>query len=300
MRRFIELAILCVVLFSVTGCGVEVPDTRGMTLKQATAALREAGFTVGEVSYDNASEHALWTVTEQVPQAGGRSKSGAVVSLKVAGPPPVSVPALVGATRSEAETALASSHLKLGEVTESYDESVQAGRIVSQVPNANVDAPEGSLVRVILSKGPAPVAVPSTKGQTQSAATKRLEAAGFKVRVIEAYDDAKKGTVISQQPMSGYAQPGKEIVITISKGPKLVTVPAIQDQLLAHDFGMEPGEVSSEEWRRMMDDFVGRWLRPLGLRWRFIGSDRGEVYPQSPEPGSRVPEGTVVVISWSM
>jgi serine/threonine-protein kinase len=70
--------------------------------------------------------------------------------------------------------------------------------------------------------------VPAVGKLTEVAAAQTLHAAGFQVqtgtRVID--DNVPKGEVISTSP-SGRALPGATIVLTISQGPRMITVPQI-------------------------------------------------------------------------
>lgn len=130
----------------------------------------------------------------------------------------VATPDLRGLAKSEAESALTGAGLSLGAVTESYDASAAAGTVASQVPAAGTEAPQGSAVAIVLSKGPESVAVPTVKGKTQAQATTLLEALGLKVKVAKKGDRAKKGTVIAQKPTGGNAKPGATVTITVSTG----------------------------------------------------------------------------------
>jgi serine/threonine-protein kinase len=70
--------------------------------------------------------------------------------------------------------------------------------------------------------------VPAVSKMTVPAATQALQLAGFQVRsgssVID--DNVPKGEVISTSP-SGRALPGATIVLTISRGPRIISVPSI-------------------------------------------------------------------------
>ena len=70
--------------------------------------------------------------------------------------------------------------------------------------------------------------VPAVGKLTSAAATQTLHAAGFQVRtgpsVID--DNVPKGEVISSSP-SGRALPGAIIVLTISQGPRMITIPTL-------------------------------------------------------------------------
>ncbi|MGH3299349.1 MAG: protein kinase domain-containing protein [Trebonia sp.] len=70
--------------------------------------------------------------------------------------------------------------------------------------------------------------VPAVSKLTATAATQTLHAAGFQVRTGPSVinDNVAKGDVISTSP-SGRAVPGATIVLTISQGPKMITIPPI-------------------------------------------------------------------------
>jgi eukaryotic-like serine/threonine-protein kinase len=75
--------------------------------------------------------------------------------------------------------------------------------------------------------------VPSVDGMTLTAATRELHQAGFEVqRGPQVTDNAlAKGDVISMSP-SGRAVHGATIVLTVSSGPKMITVPPVTGQNL--------------------------------------------------------------------
>jgi serine/threonine-protein kinase len=75
--------------------------------------------------------------------------------------------------------------------------------------------------------------VPSVDGMTLTAATRELHQAGFAVqRGVQVTDNnVARGDVISMSP-SGRAVPGSTIVLTVSSGPKMITVPPVTGQSL--------------------------------------------------------------------
>jgi eukaryotic-like serine/threonine-protein kinase len=70
--------------------------------------------------------------------------------------------------------------------------------------------------------------VPAVSKMTAAAATQALHQAGFQVRTGSSLidDNVPKGEVISTSP-SGRALPGATIVLTLSQGPRMITVPSI-------------------------------------------------------------------------
>ncbi len=280
MRRTLLTVVLVLVMVVLVGCGSAVPDVKGMTVGQAQDSLERAGFTLGKVTYDEKATGAAGAVVLQEPAAKARAKSGSAVALTVAGFPPVQTPDLSGLDKEKAEAALVSTGLIVGTVTESYDASVSAGVVASQTPAPLAETPRGSSVALVISKGPEPVAVPQVMGKTQAEATTLLETAGFKVKVGQEDDSAKKGIVIAQKPESGTAQPGSTVSITVSTGVEMVKVPNIYGM-------MDPDPV----------------LLQAGLKPKAISvhgpiesdcADIGEAYRQNPKAGTLVPKGTTV------
>jgi len=76
--------------------------------------------------------------------------------------------------------------------------------------------------------------LPSVDGMTLTAATRALHQAGFEAqRGPQVIDNAvAKGDVISTSP-SGRAVPGATIVLTVSAGPRMITVPPVTGQSLS-------------------------------------------------------------------
>jgi serine/threonine-protein kinase len=140
---------------------------------------------------------------------------------------PVRVPVLVGKTVERARTLLRDADLRLGRVTRQFSDERPDGQIVEQAESGQ--APYGSAVDVVVSKGPFPVPVPRVTRLTQDEATALLSEAGFQVSATEDYsDDVRAGSVISQDPPKGTElQPGNTVAIVVSLGPPVFTMPDV-------------------------------------------------------------------------
>lgn len=216
----------------------------------------------------------------------------AVKSTPVAGETLNAVPSVVGLDRAKAEETLAGAALLLGSVTESYDASAPVGTVASQVPASGATAAKRSAVDIVLSKGPAPSAVPKVKGTTQARAITLLEAAGFKVKVIKKNNGTKKGTVIAQNPLTGDAQRGTTVAITVSTGVDLVRVPS---------YRKFNGSYSGDDWNKELDSMIAAikaGFRRAGLvaSVEITSAYESEKDYQSPKAGSMVQRGTRVHI----
>lgn len=295
IRRFVPVVLLTVALAvagcvgTIPGCGVAVPDVKGKTPAQAEAALKSAGFTLGAVVYDPAAQGAAGAVVAQAPAAGAQAASGSPVDLTVAGQTPVKVPVLVGLTKEAAATALAAARLTLGSVTASSSTTVVAGAVMAQTPEAGAAAQPDSSVDVVVSTGPAPVAVPAVTGQPFEAAKTALTAAGFQASRTDKADAAAAGTVIGQSPGAGdMAAPGSVVALTVSTG-----APA------------EPAHVKVPYLKSLKLQAAKGKLASVGLKWKHVLGpgdgmlDVGFVYKQVPAPNTVVDAGsTVTIYTW--
>jgi eukaryotic-like serine/threonine-protein kinase len=260
---------------------VSVPSVVGSTTAAAESALTSAGLTVGTTTSAWSNTVAPGHVVSTDPTAGASLASGGTVDLVVSkGVQPKTVPTLTGTSLGAAEAAIKSVGLTVGTVSHQYSTTVPSGRVISSQPTPGASTPPGSTVDLVVSKGPAPVAVPKVVGQTQAAATAALTAAGFKTSATTAYSTTvATGKVVSQSPASGTAVPGSTVSLVVSKGPPPVTVPDVVDM---HQAQAEAA------------------LQAAGLK---VSVNRGSrvvldrVISQTPAAGSTVPRGTTVTIT---
>ncbi|MCR4403275.1 MAG: Stk1 family PASTA domain-containing Ser/Thr kinase [Firmicutes bacterium] len=135
---------------------VEVPDLKGMDLRQALLELERLELKAGSQSEEYSSEIERGRVLSQSPDAGRRVEKGVPVDIVLsAGPQPnvVVVPELVGTTVSEAESMLASAGLVRGDVVEQPREGEDPGIVLSQVPAAGQEVERGTPVNLVVSAG---------------------------------------------------------------------------------------------------------------------------------------------------
>jgi serine/threonine-protein kinase len=146
------------------GGDVKVPDVTGMTQKEAEAKLAEAGLTRGKATRVQSTEPED-TVVSQSPAAGEEVAEGSAVDLEVAGAPeptatPVPVPDVTGSSQANAQSTLTAAGFQVA-VTQASSDSVPAGSVVSQAPQAGVIAAQGSTVSIVVSTGPEPTQTPT-------------------------------------------------------------------------------------------------------------------------------------------
>ncbi|MCB5275811.1 Serine/threonine-protein kinase PK-1 [Arthrobacter sp. SO5] len=258
-----------------------IPDLANKSVGEAQQLLRTGGFqsTTKDV-FDDAVSPGLVVGSE--PSAGQVIRKFQPVSLAVSkGPELFALPELTGRTLDEAKTALNGAGMALGQITETFNESAAAGKVLAQAPRSGNPARHGTPVNLTVSKGPQPIPVPDVRGQEQGAAVKALEAAGLTAVVSpEPVNDRKvpKGAVVAQDPAGGNLTRGGSVTLTISKGPKLVEVPNFIGKQVAE---------------------ARKALEQLGFEVRvnnILGGFFGTVRDQDPVK-TKAPEGSLVTLT---
>ena len=198
--------------------------TSAMTLAQATASLTDAQLSLGEVTYqpDPPQGAELGTVIGQTPRRR-RGQQDSTVAVTIAGQKQVEVPNVVGQEESTAGRTLQQAGLAVGGVTREASSTVPAGTVISQTPSAGRTQPEGTNVALIVSTGPPQAQVtdvPDVAGESQSAATQTLEAAGFEVGVSETYSTSVAAGIGHQPVAAGgvHLRTGWRGRLTVSRG----------------------------------------------------------------------------------
>jgi serine/threonine-protein kinase len=226
---------------------VGVPNVVGIDRDLAVQQIEDAELEAS-VEEQPSTEVEQGIVIEQSPPAGSRIAKGDTVTIVVStGPREVEVPALAGRTYGEAVDILEELGLEPKRVDVFSQRPV--GVVASLDPKPGTLVDEGSVVNVRVSKGSEQIPVPDVLEQSEESARAELEAAGFQVDVVEAPSSSTPaGLVSAQSPDPGVeAVRGSTVQITISTGPEMVRVPAVegmsegeaQDALEAEDFAVE-------------------------------------------------------------
>ena len=212
---------------------VVVQDVRGKLQEEAQSELEAQGLYMFVIQ-EQKSDQPEGTVLNQDPVGGSEVSAGTTINVIIAGTENVDftdsesqseqndvpVPNVVGKLEKDASSTLSAAGFKVSK-TYKYDDSVDAGKVVSQSPRGG-NAQEGSTVTIVISQGKKSSTVPSVQGHSKKDAQAALQKAGLKVAVKEEYSDSvKAGQVISQSVASGKIVPADTTVtITVSKGPE--------------------------------------------------------------------------------
>ena len=208
---------------------IAVPDIVSMSRSAAEMALASAGLTVEGVTKAYSASVPAGAVIRQEPVAGTRVALNSAVHLVLSkGLKPVNMPDITGMSQTAAESVLGAVGLTIETVTEVYSDSLPVGEVMSQEPAAGSSVAPNGRVRLVVSKGVAPVAVPNVVGMSQSDAESTMIAVALVVgAVMEAYHaEVPAGQVLQQEPAAGTSVPvHSRVRLVISKGPEPVSVP---------------------------------------------------------------------------
>ena len=131
-----------------------VPELVGLTEEDARAAIREAGLTVGSVDREYSDEVDEGVVIASDPEEGEELAVDSPVDLLVSrGVEEATVPPVVNRTEQDAIDLIEGRGL-VAEVERAYSDIVVEGDVISQDPAAGERVPVGSVVAIVVSRGP--------------------------------------------------------------------------------------------------------------------------------------------------
>ncbi|MEV7420791.1 Stk1 family PASTA domain-containing Ser/Thr kinase [Streptomyces sp. NPDC089919] len=264
-----------------SGQFTHVPSLLGKTEAQARERLSGDGLDVAGVRREFSDSFARGTVISTDPAAGARIRGNGSVTLVLSrGPEVVAVPKLKGVPLAEAKARLAAVGLAPGVVTEAFSSQVAKGSVLGTDPAAGEQRAPDSAVALVVSKG-SPVEVPTVVGTPVDQARSALEELGLKVQIAAepVNSPQPQGAVANQSVAAGtQAGTGDTVVLTVSKGPRMVTVPDVTGQ-------------DAEDAKRALKKagFEVKVDKPLI-------SFSNEVGSQSVPAGQTAPEGSTITI----
>ena len=132
---------------------------------------------------------------------------------------------LTGKTKEETEAALkALGYVGTIKYEEENSETLKEGLIIKQSILKDIEFKDDVELVITVSAGSSKVDVPNTLGKDRAAAVTMLESAGFKVEVEETEDSNKTDGIVLKQDITGKADPGATIKLTVNKVQKTSSV----------------------------------------------------------------------------
>lgn len=137
------------------------------------------------------------------------------------------VPSFLNLDLAQARALATKDQLGVTVSSQVYSASVPVGRVVLSTPHSGIIVRKHSTIELVLSRGHAPVKIPSVQNTPSASAAKRLKALGFQVSTQQSYsENVPSGDVITLAPAPGYLEPfGSSVSLTVSKGPAPRPVP---------------------------------------------------------------------------
>ena len=187
-------------------------DLTGQDPKDATSALEALTLVISATNEVFDEVIPVGKVVSTDPVGGTSVKRETPVTILVSkGPAPVEVPPIIGTLITDATTTLGAIGLTTETTREDFDDSV-AGTILSTDPIPGTTVPKGTIIKVVLSKGPVLVDVPNVVGMDVATATTTLQSAGFQVKTVNKLTVAILNKVYSQNPAAGSKAPKGSLV----------------------------------------------------------------------------------------
>jgi serine/threonine protein kinase len=194
----------------------------------------------------------------------------------------INVPNVVGKQVEVAKNILTGQNLRVS-VSETFNDKVPAGQVVSQYPEAGSTVKEQRTITLFVSKGGEITVVPDLRGLNRRDAELQIKNAGLQLGYVdEQFADVPADTVVSQNPRPP-AQVNKntaiDLVISKGTGPRKIMMP---------DFRGSPINT------------VNTQLESLKLKLGTTTEVPSDKYPagtitgQNPAPATETAEGTTV------
>ena len=214
------------------------------------------------------------------------SLGGTLAFLNITNPAEVQLPDVVGMSKEEAQKTVEDLKLVFEVSNEEYNKDVPEGYVISQDPTyiADYNVKEGSIVKVVISKGQEKTTVPKVVGMTRQEAVDALEEANLKAEIVEETSrTVEEGYVISQEveaDSEAYAGDTIKIHVSTGTGIKQVTVQNVVGQTEAN----------------ARTTLEGQGLK-VNVNYVEATSNDGKVTAQSVAGGTTVDEGTTVTLT---
>ena len=171
----------------------------------------------------------VWTmVSHSLPSASSGSVESEPASSEVLEPQNL-VPSFIGMDYAQVQNNREYTGMYLFYVTEEYSDTVPAGQIMTQEPAADTVLKAGETIRLVVSKGPQKVEMPTIIGFTQAAAVEVLQSRGLLASCFMVVNDGSyaAGCVVSaSEPAGAQVDVGTVITVYIAADPSVeITTP---------------------------------------------------------------------------
>lgn len=269
-----------------------VPDLVGVEESAAINRVAPFAWEVEIVRQRSDEVPDAGTVISSSPSAGVEIAEGGLLRLEVSdGPLLRELPEVTGLAAEAATAALSGAGLDPYE-ERIANEVIPAGEVISwDVPGdmtvrAGSRVEPGTVLRLVVSSGPAARTVPDLSGAQVGAARSSLVDIGLRITTVESiYDDEiPEGQIIDQDPAPGTSvDRGTTVGVTVSLGVEVLVMPSLGDDI---DF---------ETARRILSDAGFEVELILGARDGIV--DEVTVNGETVRAGDEFEPGTVAEVT---
>ncbi|HEX9016217.1 MAG TPA: Stk1 family PASTA domain-containing Ser/Thr kinase [Chloroflexota bacterium] len=237
------------------------------------------------MAYTNGSLGRLFpSLLTSSPTAGPAPQQTPAPTAGPTAAPGLKSPQLVGKPFPQALQMAQADGLDLVITGQTFSSQYPLNSVIDQQPPAGTPVEKGSKIQVTISQGAETAAVPGVVGETAPNAEGRLQAAGFRWKLVEQpSDQIAAGVVMAQDPgANARADKGSEVTLTVSSGRAKVAVPNVigKPEAEAQDAIVQAG--LTKTWVNYQD---------------YTTVPPGAVISQDPKPGTMVEKGTTVYIA---
>lgn len=201
---------------------ISVPNVVNITIKEAKKRTNN-NLKIVQASRVYSNKIKKGNIVSQNIKAGTKLRKGEKLSVVVSKGAQITVPNTLTMNKDAAQKILKSHKLRVS-MQEEYSTKVKKNYIISQSIKMGQKVDEGTVIKVVVSKGIEQVKVPKVVGKSKTVAIKQLKVRGLRYTIISDYSmNIKEGKIISQNIRAGKnVNKGEKIRLVVSLGKKTI------------------------------------------------------------------------------
>ena len=208
---------------------IEIPDLTGSDQAQALSDLQNLGFKVGIENAADSSVPVGSVIRTQPPSSTVIDPDSLVTIIVSVGPEAFPIPYILDIESERAIFVIEESGFTIGQLLEVNDDNIPRGFVISQNPVAGTKMGPGSIIDLVISKGPSLIEITDLSRKSPEDAIQILETLGFEYELLEEYsEDVEIGLVSGTVPIAGeIVTPDQLIQVVVSLGIR-IEVPEVE------------------------------------------------------------------------
>ncbi len=257
---------------------IEIPDLTGSDQAQALSDLQNLGFKVGIENAADSSVPVGSVIRTQPPSSTVIDPDSLVTIIVSVGPEAFPIPYILDIESERAIFVIEESGFTIGQLLEVNDDNIPRGFVISQNPVAGTKMGPGSIIDLVISKGPSLIEITDLSRKSPEDAIQILETLGFEYELLEEYsEDVEIGLVSGTIPIAGeIVTPDQLIQVVVSLGIR-IEIPEVEG-------------LTYEEAIQILDE--------LGLVATVSGDTSKRVRKQIPRKAEFVEPGDIVELTF--